>query len=250
MIQDPLLNWSVCTARKGNMALIAGGGVKFALSTAKQQSCLVEYSLNQAGREFYACVPFCFPVGYTWDCNAHPEGMEHKLLVINTGNDIGRTLVKLRGGGPSPELTIYFEQMGLHDDLRSEFHWPTDGLPHTLEVLFSRTGAPIDRVRMWLDGKVRLDKFSPTCGPIPSAVTSVQVGAYRNQDCPRDQAFAIGCGSPVVIDDHRPGEPVPPRPIPPTPPSEYELIARELEVLSAAQLKLAARVRALEPTKK
>jgi hypothetical protein len=252
MIFDGLLNLDLCTS-KGAQLLASGGGVSFTLSAAAQQSCFLEYAVRESGREFYSAATWHFPAGYTFDAaegygSGPGQSFEHKLFCVFTADAVGRILVKLRGRGLTPRLSIYFEHL---DDREYEgAPWPADGLPHRVEFLVERTGSAQDRVQVWLDGRPVIDVRARTCGKTPSPTTAVQVGAYRNQSAPRVQEMRVM--GPIVIGDRRPGEqivvppvtPAPPTPVP-VPPSQYELAALDLEKMAANASDLARRVRAL-----
>lgn len=209
-----------------------GSCVRFDLrGGAPQQSVLVERSLQLGGPALYASFWLRFPLGYSWDPAPGYTGTEHKLLLVSVADGVGRILLNLRGGGATPELAVFFEQLENSGgvNVRGPATWPADGLWHQLELVVGRTSSATDRVQLRLDGRTVIDTTGRTCGSPCAPVVGVQVGAFVNQGARVAQSFYL---DDVVIGDA--GSPPPPPPPPDRTAAALDAIARAAAELQRA----------------
>lgn len=179
-----------------------------------------------------------FPQGFSFNPGGQPWGYEHKLLIINTGNDVGRILLNLRGGGLAPKLAVHFERLeplGQGVSKISDTQLPPDGEWHRITLELDRRSGTANRVRVWLDNTLAINEVGRVCGSPCSPITEIWFGAFSNQGAPEDQAFylddALVTGSPA-------GTPAPePTPAPTTPDIQAAraAIARARAELNAAE---------------
>lgn len=166
-----------------------------------QQSVLWGKGLNHGGPQFYTGAWYRFPAGYSWNAapgwvdpeTGQPRSTEHKMFIINVGDNVGRVLVNLRGNGNSPTLQTHFERLEGRGGISkfSQTRWPTDGGWHHLEVLIDRVSGTNGRARIWLDGNPVLDERGAVCGSPCSPVVDVAIGAFVNQGADRRETFLV-----------------------------------------------------------
>ncbi len=166
-----------------------GACVRFTMAGGRtQQSALIEKQVTGAGGTVYVRARFKFAQGHTWDTPDSEQSTEHKLIIVNRGgNNTGRVLLNLRGGGTAPVLQLHFERLSEPADRGfTDVQWPADGQWHLVELLVEP-----GRGRVWLDGRLATDQSRATCGSPCAAVETVQVGAYVNQGAVRTQRFLL-----------------------------------------------------------
>jgi len=189
--------------------MLSGAAIEFPLKGRQNQQTVWVYRPISDGRKsIYVGAYFRFPIGFDWTTpNGIPNwGNEHKLIIVNCTDGIGRVLVNLRGTGKSPTIAIHLERLnyqymdsenqhsygqGIGVSNFSETRWPQDGTWHFLEVEVERTGGLDDRVRLWLDSKVIMDVRGVTCGKWPSSIDGYAVGAYYNGAPANDTRFWV-----------------------------------------------------------
>lgn len=203
-------NW---TASRGAVSIVSDGCLSGSYCSAHDpgtgpfQSVLWEKLLQTQSTDLYFSGWWRFPVGYTWDEVSAHNGLEHKLAIFNTPTQAnGRILLNLRGRGRQPALALYTELSGGGINKRSDVRWPMDGRWHRLEVLAQRQSGSGSRVQVFLDGAVVIDETGRMCGDPCERISSMQVGAYRNQDAPRVQRYWT---DDFFASDMVPGEPAP-----------------------------------------
>lgn len=205
-----------------------------------QQSVYWAKNTSHAGESFYVGAWWRFPVGFSWDPGGQPWGLEHKMMIINTGNDVGRVLLNLRGDGLSPEIAVHLERLdslGGGISKRSGVRWPADGAWHHFEIELTRRAGTAGRVQVWLDGARVIDETGRVCGTPCSPIRDVQLGAFSNQGAPRAQSFFLDDAR--ITGAPRTSTPLPPSPAPPTQPvvdrvKALEAISRALDELDLA----------------
>lgn len=227
-------------APDGRTPQIIAGGIRMPMRVdVEQQSCFLRRNIGKHYGPVYASEVIRVPEGYDW------SDWEHKLLILHPDVDgmgvsfPGRVLVNLRGGGLSPTVQVHIEKLEQLGDGISEFtsaRWPADGLPHQLEVYLERTGGVYDRMVIWLDGQIILDKRGRTCAPQPAAITGADFGAYANKGPRRAPNGAyIDILRPAIISDRREIGilPLPVPPVTPVPtPATYETLATRAQDLA------------------
>ncbi len=205
-----------------------GACVRFTVAGGRtQQSALIEKQAS-AGGTVYVRARFKFPQGYTWDSPDAAQSTEHKLVIVNRGgNNTGRVLLNLRGGGTTPVLQLHFERLSEPADRGfTDVAWPADGQWHLLELLVEP-----GRGRVWLDGRLATDQSRATCGSPCESVRDVQVGAYVNQGAVRTQRFLI---DDVAIATGRGAASTPPA-NPPPPAEGPDLVLLRAKLAEAAE---------------
>jgi hypothetical protein len=188
-----------------------------------QQSIYWAKQVTHSGEMLRVAAWWRFPVGFSWDPGGQPWGYEHKMLIINTANDVGRVLLNLRGGGKSPEIAVHFERLeslGQGVSKHSGVHWPPDGKWHHFEIEMLRRSGTAGRVRVWLDNQLAIDETGRVCGSPCAPIRDIMFGAFSNQGAPKTQSFYLDDAEVVGSFDlsRKPGAPPAPPTTPPTTP--------------------------------
>lgn len=216
----------------GAMAMVGG---------KDQQSIYWAKQVTHSGETFRASAWWKFPRGFSWDPGGQPWGLEHKMMIINTADGVGRVLLNLRGGGESPEIAVHFERLEPYGDApgpvskRSGVRWPADGQWHQFEIEITRRSG-MGRAQVWLDGRSVIDEAGRVCGSPCAPIRDLQFGAFSNQGAPRAQTFylddaLVSSVSRVAV--------LPPLPVPQPPPLPPALDpAKALEAIARARIEL------------
>lgn len=230
------------TAAAGNRAIATGAchtgrfcGEQKMAAGRDQQMVLWERAFTHDGDTFYFSGWWRFPEGFTFDPGGQPWGYEHKLLIVNTANDVGRILLNLRGGGSRPEVAVHIERLeGLGQGVskRSDVQLAPGGGWQHFELEVQRRSGTANRVRAWLNGELAVDETGRVCGTPCSPIVGVQVGAFSNQGTPRAQSFFLD--DILVSGSSRGGAPEPEPEPTPTPTVDVEAALRALTRARAA----------------
>lgn len=194
-----------------------------------QQSVFWERNFRTDKVDYFMSAWFKFPKDYSWNPAPGANSTEHKLFIVNVGNDIGRILLNLRGGGTTPTIQIHFERLESFGGVSqyTETRWPNDGQWHKLSLYVERKSGRDSKVITSLDENEILNVKGATCGAPCSPVVGVQIGAFVNQGSTRVQTFYV---DDVIIRDSSPTIiPAPaPTPLPPIVvcPSNAEVIEK------------------------
>lgn len=153
---------------------------------------------THSGPVLYASGWWKFPVGYDWSVHpktSFPDSPNHKLMIFNTADSVGRMHVVLNGNGTSPILFITAEKTEPKPPgivKYSNVHWPPDGQWHRVELQADRvSGDTSGRMRVWLDGQLAIDERGRICGTPCSPIVGMEIGAYVNQGSGPAQTFYV-----------------------------------------------------------
>lgn len=214
-----------------------------------QQSIYWAKAVSYGGETFRASAWWRFPKGFSWNPGGQPWGLEHKMMIINTTNDVGRVLLNLRGDGESPEIAVHLERLdpygpGQGISAKSGVRWPPDGAWHHFEIELQRRSGNQGRVQVWLDDRRVIDVTGRVCGSPCAAVRDVWFGAFSNQGAPRTQTFYLDDALIAATSKGPATTPTTP-PQPPVPPSPTPDVQKALEAIARAQKELESALQAL-----
>jgi len=221
----------------GGMTLIGG---------VAQASPYWSKAITYTGDVLYVSQWRLFPAGYSWSGtpaeNAR-NNLHHKMVILDTADNVGRFHLNLSAAGPSdvlsPQFRPEFESLtGPTPNGWLPKRWPTDGQWHRLEIEITRIPGS-GRLRLWLDGELFLDKPGTTCGAVRSPIVRAKIGAYVNQGAADTETFWVGKVK-LYAGTREQALAAELPPPPPPPPTRRQRLTAALEALGIARTELDA----------